>query len=338
MVALRARAARGIRPGDRWSQNVRGVSLETVRNVDLFAQGGIMNLVIGATGIVGGEVCRRLAAEGRPVRALVRTTSNPERVEMLRGMGVEVVTGDLKAPDSIRAACRDVDAAISTAATTISRQPDDNIRATDLEGQKTLVDTAVEAGIQRFVYVSVASMFPADNPFIGAKRAVEEHIAASGVPYTVLGPIHFMEVWLGPFFGWDPANARARTLGPGDRAFSWISVGDVAEFCIRSTDADVALNRRIDIGGPEALTAMDVVRILEDETGRRFEVEQVPVEALRQQREAARDEYDVSLAALALTTATGEGRVDMTETAPAFGVSLTSVRDFVRRSLAHAGA
>jgi uncharacterized protein YbjT (DUF2867 family) len=297
-----------------------------------------MNLIIGATGIVGGEVCRRLASEGRPVRALVRTTSNPERVEMLRRMGAEIVTGDLKAPDTLRAACRDVDAVVSTAATTISRQPDDSIRATDLNGQKALVDAAAEAGVQRFVYVSVANTFPADNPFIAAKRAVEEHVAGSGVPYTVLGPVHFMEVWLGPFFGWDPANGRARTLGPGDRAFSWISVGDVAEFCVRSIDADAALDRRIDLGGPEALTAMDVVRILEEEAGRPFDVEHIPVEALRQQREAARDEYDVSMAALAMATATGEGRVDMSETAATFGVPLTSVRDFVRRSFTPAGA
>jgi len=296
-----------------------------------------MNLVIGATGIVGGEICRRLAAEGRPVRAMVRTSSNPERVEALKQAGAEIVVGDLKDVASLRAACQGAERVVSTAATAISRQPEDTIEATDLDGQRRLIDAAAEAGVQHFSYLSVASILPTDNPFVSAKRAVEAHLAGSGLSWTVLGPVHFMEVWLSPFVGWDPASRRARVLGPGDRAYSWISVGDVAEFCVRSLDHPRARNRHIDLGGPEALTALEVVRIFEEETGHGFEVEHVPVAALRQQRAGADNPHDESLFAMMENTATLEGRVDMSETAPAFGVRLTSVRDFVRRSLAPAG-
>lgn len=296
-----------------------------------------MRLVIGATGIVGGMVCQRLAAERVPFRAMVRTTSNPDRIDALRALGADVVVGDLQDDTSLRAACRGAEAVISTASTTISRQPSDSIQATDLDGQKRLVDAAAEAGVGRFVYLSVASMMAADNPFIAAKRAVEQHLVASGVPYTVLGPVNFMEVWLGPFFGWDPANRRARTLGPGDRAYSWISVADVAAACIRAAELDAVRNRRVDLGGPEALTQLDVVRIMEEETGQPFETEHVPVAALQQQLAGADDEYDRSLTALMIQTATREGRVDMSETAPLLGLQLVSVRDFVRRALTPAG-
>jgi uncharacterized protein YbjT (DUF2867 family) len=74
-----------------------------------------MNLVVGATGMLGSEVCRRLTAAGRPVRALVRVTSDQAKVDMLKGYGAEIVQGDLRDPASLAAACRGIDAVICTA-------------------------------------------------------------------------------------------------------------------------------------------------------------------------------------------------------------------------------
>ena len=54
-----------------------------------------MNLVVGATGDLGGEICRRAAERGRRLRALVRSGSDPVRVEQLRGLGAEIVVGEL---------------------------------------------------------------------------------------------------------------------------------------------------------------------------------------------------------------------------------------------------
>jgi NADH dehydrogenase len=77
-------------------------------------------LVVGATGLVGGEVCRLLAESGQSVRALVRPTSSADRVARLRDLGVEVVQGDLKDGASIDGLCRNVLAVISTASSTLS--------------------------------------------------------------------------------------------------------------------------------------------------------------------------------------------------------------------------
>ena len=65
-----------------------------------------MLLVIGATGLVGSEVCKRLRKRGEPVRALVRATSSRNKIEALRLCGTELCFGDLKDADSIAAACR----------------------------------------------------------------------------------------------------------------------------------------------------------------------------------------------------------------------------------------
>ena len=69
-----------------------------------------MNLIVGATGLLGGEICRVLARQGKTVRAMVRPTSSPEKVAHLRQLGADVVTGDLKEPSSLAAACRGVTA------------------------------------------------------------------------------------------------------------------------------------------------------------------------------------------------------------------------------------
>ena len=53
-------------------------------------------LVVGATGLVGTEVCRRLREAGHSVRALVRATSTPDKVARLEQLGAAIVTGDVK--------------------------------------------------------------------------------------------------------------------------------------------------------------------------------------------------------------------------------------------------
>ena len=113
-----------------------------------------MILVVGATGLVGNEVCQRLRRLGEPVRALVRATSSADKIVSLRASGAELCIGDLKDPQSIAAACRGVDAAISTASSTLSRQPGDSIQSVDAEGQLNLVSAARDAKVDRFVFVS----------------------------------------------------------------------------------------------------------------------------------------------------------------------------------------
>ena len=59
-----------------------------------------MNLVVGATGFLGSEICRQLLAQGQRVRALVRATSDPAKKAALESFGAELVEGDLKDPAS----------------------------------------------------------------------------------------------------------------------------------------------------------------------------------------------------------------------------------------------
>jgi uncharacterized protein YbjT (DUF2867 family) len=296
-----------------------------------------MNLVIGATGFLGGEICRRLRSNQRPVRALVRRTSDPPRVTALKALGVELVHGDLQDRASLDRACEGVDAVVTTAATTLSRQPHDSIQGTDLDGHKALVDAAVDAGVERFVYVSVVSALDSETPFLAAKRAVEEHVRQSGLAYTILRPAAFMEVWFGPALGFDVANGRARVLGDGDTPHSWVSLADVAEYAVRSLELPAA-DREMDLGGPAALTQLQAVRVFEEVSGRSIQVEHTPLEGLQAHLAMATDPYDQALASLSVLMATTPVVIDMDATARDFGFAPVSVADFARRTLAPAGA
>lgn len=289
-----------------------------------------MILVVGATGLVGSDVCRRLRARRSPVRALVRATSDPAKVEALRALGVEVVAGDLRDPASLAEACRDVSTVISTASSMpFGYEPGVNdISTTDHAGTVHLVDAARSAGVvERFVYVSFSKNMDLDFPLRNAKRTVEDHLRLSGLTYTILRPSYFMEVWLSPAVGFDAAHAKATIYGTGANPISWISLADVAEFAVQCLDNPAARNATIELGGPEALTPLQVVATFEQAYGRPFATEHVTAEALVAQQQATTDPMQQSFTGLMRCYAAGDP-IDMGGTLARFPVELTSVGEF----------
>jgi uncharacterized protein YbjT (DUF2867 family) len=284
-----------------------------------------MNLIVGATGILGSEICRLLAEKGVPVRALVRSTSNPDKVAQLKALKAEVVIGDLKDRRSLDAACRGATAVISTASSTLSRQEGDSIESVDREGQVNLVDAAEAAGVKHFVLISFPKV-DVDFPLQRAKRAVEGRLQRSGMSYTILQPTFFTEVWLSPALGFDPKNGKAQVYGSGSRKISWISFQDVAKFAVAALDRRLAPNATIKLGGPEALSPLEAVRLAEQVVGKPIEVQHVPEEALRAQHGAATDSLQQSFAGLMLYYAGGDV-IEMADTLRTFPIQpLKSVR------------
>src|SRR5262245_66347544 len=98
-----------------------------------------------------------------------------------------------------------------------------------------------------------------------------------------------MEIWLGPVLGFDSEHAKAVIYGEGKNKISWIAIKDVASFAVASIDNPAAQNAVIQLGGPDDLSVMDVVGIFEHESGRSFELQNVPDEELRAQLAAAPD-------------------------------------------------
>jgi NADH dehydrogenase len=291
-----------------------------------------MILVAGSTGYLGGEISRRLAASGELVRGLVRSTSDPQAVARLREAGVETVEGDLRDRASLDAALEGVDTVISTATTTRSRQEGESIESTDQQGQLNLVEAARDAGVNRFIFVSYSGQLGTDDPLTIAKRTVEQRVRESGMTYTILRPSVFMESWLSPAFGFDYANAQATIYGSGESKISWISLGDVAEFAIRALVDPKAENATLELGGPEALSPNEVIGIFEELGGKSFQVQRVPEDALRSQKETATDSMQRTFAALMLGYAGGD-EIPMADTLKKFPVRLRSVREYASQAV-----
>jgi uncharacterized protein YbjT (DUF2867 family) len=294
-----------------------------------------MVLVVGATGLVGSEICQRLMKRGEQVRALVRTTSSKEKLEALKSWGVELCVGDLKDPPSLAAACRGANAVISTASSTLSRQPGDSIESVDLAGQLNLVNAARSANLGRFLFVSFRKPPGISFPLSDAKEQVEN--AVTSLNFTVIQASWFMEVWLSPALGFDYANAAARIYGPGTNPISWVSFRDVAEICAVALRHPAAERRTIEFGGPEALSPLEVVARFERIGGRPFRLEHVPEPALLAQFEGATDSLQKSFAALMLGYLHGDA-MNMASVVSTFGIELTNVNEYARSVLQKAVA
>jgi uncharacterized protein YbjT (DUF2867 family) len=294
-----------------------------------------MILVVGATGVVGTEICHLLTAGGKPVRAMVRETSDADKIDHLKQLGADIVHGDLRQSATVEPAMAGVTAVV----TTVSSMPfayvagENDIQRVDLDGMIGLIDGAKKAGVQHFVYTSFSKQMDLGFPLSNAKRAVEQHLQASGMDYTILRPSFFMEVWLTPAVGFDAANATVQICGDGTRPVSYVSYVDVARFAVACLENPAARNAVLELGGPEQLSQLDATKIFEEVSGRDFAVQHLPDEALQSQRDQATDPMQESFASLMMCLAKGDP-ISMEETLQTFPLTLTSVRAYAERVVA----
>jgi uncharacterized protein YbjT (DUF2867 family) len=289
-----------------------------------------MILVAGATGVLGSEIVRRLLAKGEKVRAIVRSTSNPDSVAALKKAGAQTVVADLKDPSSLDPACKGVDAVISSVTAVTTAKEGDSFAATDGRGNKNLIDAARRAGAEKFVFVSFdANYFPA-APLADAKVDAEQHLIESGLNFTILHPSFFCESWLGPMLFADPVAGTARIYGDGNRKISYIAVDDVAELAVQSLTNPSASNAVIPFGGPEEITQREALELFEKTTGKKFDVTVLSEESLEAQWQAATDPFQKSFAALFLGLARGFDS-GFNPAFDKFPMKMTSARDWIEK-------
>ncbi|MGK8523442.1 NmrA family NAD(P)-binding protein [Nocardia asteroides] len=184
-------------------------------------------LVTGATGKQGGVTARRLLADGRAVRALVRDPQAPAARE-LAAAGAELVAGDFDSPETLPAALAGVTGLFLVPPAAYGPQGWD----VELEASRgeTLVAAAREAGVRQIVFTGIASM--GDNVSWGAsgKKRIEDAVIASGAHHTLLRPVRFMENYLmrtAPVDG--IVGGVHRHLFPADQPMKVIALADIGD-------------------------------------------------------------------------------------------------------------
>jgi dihydroflavonol-4-reductase len=165
-------------------------------------------LVTGASGFVGSAVARALLAEGFAVRVLVRPSSPRDN---LAGLDVTIAEGDLRIPPSLERAVAGVRYLFHVAADyrLWTRHPQAML-STNVEGTKSLMAAAKQAGVERIVYTSSVATLKVDpygtpgdetHPLgeadaiglykrskVMAERLVERLVAEDGLPAVIVNP------------------------------------------------------------------------------------------------------------------------------------------------------
>lgn len=126
-----------------------------------------MDLVTGATGFLGRHLTQRLAADNRPVRALIRPGTDLRRIPTEVS---EVVWGDLDDARALERALDGIDRTFHTAARVSGRGSRAAFEAANVRGTEALLAAAAQAGVRRFVHVGSAGIYGAD----AARGAITE--------------------------------------------------------------------------------------------------------------------------------------------------------------------
>lgn len=236
-----------------------------------------MILIVGASGRLGSTIARRVLAEGKPVRAMSR---EPSKLAALDALGADVVAGDLRDPASLARACQGVHV-VFAAAHAFDGKGNNNPATVDEDGNRNLIAAAQAAGVRHVVFTSIRGVRP-DHPvdLFRHKYAAEEALRASGLSCTILRPTAFMELWATIIAEPIVRRGTALIFGRGTNPINFVSVEDVAHVATLGLEGPDARNRTIEIGGPENLSMLDAVQIIERVTGRTARRRHIPRAAM----------------------------------------------------------
>jgi len=233
-------------------------------------------LVTGATGKQGGHLVRELLARGHSVRAFTRKPESPAATA-LAARGVTIVTGDFEDQRSLERAARGVDTVFAMATPFESGE-----QAETREGIN-IVRAALAVGVSHLVYSSVAGADRATGILhFDSKFEVEKEIRRSGVPFTIVAPVFFMENFLADYMLAGLAQGSISMALPATRRVQQIAVDDIAQFTALVIERrESFLGERIDIASDE-LTIATVAAAISEASGRHIEYTALPIDTVRQ--------------------------------------------------------
>ncbi|WP_026072991.1 SDR family oxidoreductase [Nodosilinea nodulosa] len=237
-------------------------------------------LVVGATGTLGRQIARRALDEGHDVRCLVRSA---QRAAFLREWGVELVRGNLSRPESLPPALEGIDAVIDAS----TARPSESVMEVDWQGKVNLIKACRDAGIQRFIFISIlnADKFP-HVPLMNVKRCTEKFLAESGLNYTILQPCGFLQGLIGQYA--IPILEKQPIWVMGEAApIAYMDTQDIARFAIKALSVPETANRSFPLAGTRAWGAYEIMRLCERKCGQEARVSRISLDLLRAIRKVA---------------------------------------------------
>lgn len=211
-------------------------------------------LVTGASGFIGSHLCTALVEEGHGVRAMTR---NPEKYD---GAG-EPMAGDVSDPDSLKEPLRGVQVAYYL----VHSLDSDDFEEKDAKAALAFGSEAAAAGVERIIYLGGLGKDGDESlsAHLRSRREVEHLLGEAGVPVTVLRAA----VVIGHGgISWEITRQLVDHL-PAMIAPRWvktrtqpIALSDVIRYLVGVLDAPEALGTVYEVGGPEILRYVDMLR------------------------------------------------------------------------------
>jgi uncharacterized protein YbjT (DUF2867 family) len=210
-------------------------------------------LVAGATGYLGGFVCREYKKRGYLVRALTRSY---KKLDALRDSIDEIVEAEITEPRTLDHICDGIDAVFSSIG--ITRQKDGlTFRDVDYQGNKNLLEIALQASVRKFVYVSA---FNGPNTrhlnIIAAHEDFVDELKSSGIEYAVIRPTGYFSDMSEILYM--ARKGRVWLIGSGENRINAIHGADLAVTCAEAMEGN---NSEIDVGGPQTMTWNEIAAL-----------------------------------------------------------------------------
>lgn len=287
-------------------------------------------LVVGATGQLGSVITRKLVRAGITVRALAR---NEQKLAQF-APNAEIAAVDLRNLQKLNDACRNVDQIIATANNNLGKGP--NSPSRDLSCYQNLLAAARNARVRRLVYVSAAGI--AQDSFVDIFRVkwyIEDAIRRSGVPYVLLRPGAFMDIWIDEILAKSIRDKGVGMIfGDGNNLMNYIAVDDVAEFALRILARPDVINETVEAGGPSNASQNHVASLVERHLKSSGKRRHLPVMAMRLLPSIVRpfNEVAARMMTLGLYAATAARPLPEWKTsADRFGVAPRTVETYVEQ-------
>lgn len=226
-------------------------------------------LIAGATGYLGQYLIKESKKQNYWVRALARDSKKLARLDEYID---DLFVGEVTNPDSLNGICDDIDFVVS--AVGITRQKDGlTYMDVDYQGNRNLLNRALDAGVSRFEYVSVFNAHLIPNlKIIQAKERFVADLKESGLEYTVVRPTGFFSDMLE--FLKMANKGTAYLFGTGDFEINPIHGQDLAEVCLSALGES---REEIEVGGPETLTHKHIAELAFQTLNRKAKISYIPL-------------------------------------------------------------
>jgi uncharacterized protein YbjT (DUF2867 family) len=214
-------------------------------------------VVVGGTGMLGGQVVTALLGRGRRVRALVRPASDVGRLEQA---GAKIARGDMMDPASLLRAMDGADAVVTTAAG-YTRHSQGDTPEIDITGNRNLAEAASRAGVRRFVLTSILTCDQTPQvPHFWHKKLAEDRLQELDVPFVSLRPGAFLDMITR--MGGDPFAKRQLTwFGDPTIPLTFVLTPDLAGYLADAVDVPGVDGQRIDIGWDRPVSVQEIAEI-----------------------------------------------------------------------------